>query len=41
MDMAFFNINDGFNEAVVRGLRSGFLDSDDYRRLSNGDNLEG
>jgi len=35
-----FNINHGFSEAVVRGLRSGFLTPEDYRRLSTSDTLE-
>lgn len=35
-----FNVNHGFTEAVVRGLRSGFLGPEDYRRLSNSDTLE-
>ena len=41
MEMALFNVNDGFAEAVVRGYRSAFLSSEDYRRLGASDNLEG
>jgi V-type H+-transporting ATPase subunit d len=41
MEMALFNVNDGFAEAVVRGFRSGFLSLEDYRRLSAAENLEG
>jgi len=40
MELAFFNVNHGFSEAVVRGLRSGFLTPEDYRRLGNSDTLE-
>jgi len=39
--MSYFNVNDGFAEAVVRGYRSAFLSQEDYRRLSAADNLEG
>lgn len=35
-----FNINHGFTEALVRGLRSGFLGPEDYRRLGQCDSLE-
>jgi len=35
-----FNVNHGFCEAVVRGLRSGFLTPEDYRRLATSDNLD-
>jgi len=35
-----FNVEHGFVEAVVRGLRSGFLSPEDYRRLSSSDTLE-
>jgi len=40
MELSLFNINNGFVEAVVRGLRSGFLNQEDYRRLSNSETLE-
>jgi len=40
MELAFFNVNHGFSEAVVRGLRSGFLSPEDYRRCGNSDTLE-
>jgi V-type H+-transporting ATPase subunit d len=40
MELSFFNINDGFSEALVRGLRSGFLTPEDYRRLATADTLE-
>jgi len=40
MDLSFFNVKDGFTEALVRGLRSGFLGPEDYRRLSSADNME-
>merc|ERR1711972_588573 len=34
------NVNHGFPEALVRGLRSGFLSPEDYRRLGTSDTLE-
>lgn len=40
MELSLFNVNHGFTEAVVRGLRSGFLQPEDYRRLSTADTLE-
>merc|ERR1712039_826691 len=38
--MGGFNVNHGFTEAVARGLRSGFLGPEDYRRLSTSDSIE-
>jgi V-type H+-transporting ATPase subunit d len=40
MELSMFNIQHGFSEALVRGLRSGFLGVEDYRRLGNCDTLE-
>mmetsp|Transcript_37550 Transcript_37550/g.104421 ORF Transcript_37550/g.104421 Transcript_37550/m.104421 type:complete len:392 (-) Transcript_37550:171-1346(-) len=40
MELAGFNVNHGFCEAVVRGLRCGFLSVEDYRRLGTSDTLE-
>lgn len=40
MELAGFNVNHGFTESVVRGLRSGFLQPEDYRRISTADTLE-
>jgi len=40
MELSFFNVNHGFSEAVLRGLRSGFLSPEDYRRLGACDSLE-
>jgi len=40
MELGSFNIKHGFPEAVVRGLRSGFLGPEDYRRLGTSDTLE-
>jgi len=40
MELSSFNINHGFCEAVVRGLRCGFLGVEDYRRLGTSDTLE-
>lgn len=39
-EMSLFNVKHGFTEALVRGLRSGFLGPEDYRRLATADNLE-
>ena len=39
MVLAGFSINHGFTEAVVHGLRSGFLSPEDYR-LGNSGSLE-
>jgi len=40
MELSMFNVNHGYTEAVVRGMRSGFLGPEDYRRLSTSDTLE-
>jgi V-type H+-transporting ATPase subunit d len=39
-EMSLFNVQHGFGEALVRGLRSGFLTPEDYRRLAACDSLE-
>lgn len=39
-EMATFNIQNGFTEGILRGLRSGFLTPDDYRRLGAAESLE-
>ena len=38
--MGLFNINHGFPEALCRGFRSGFLTSDDYKKLGACETLE-
>mmetsp|Transcript_15623 Transcript_15623/g.31650 ORF Transcript_15623/g.31650 Transcript_15623/m.31650 type:complete len:397 (+) Transcript_15623:106-1296(+) len=40
MELSGFNVNHGFCEALVRGLRCGFLSVEDYRRLGTSDTLE-
>jgi V-type H+-transporting ATPase subunit d len=40
MELSFFNVNHGFTEALIRGLRSGFLGPEDYRRLQAATSLE-
>mmetsp|Transcript_52409 Transcript_52409/g.113566 ORF Transcript_52409/g.113566 Transcript_52409/m.113566 type:complete len:392 (-) Transcript_52409:149-1324(-) len=40
MELSFFNVKHGFTEALVRGLRSGFLTPEDYRRIGTADTLE-
>jgi len=39
-ELALFNVDHGFVEALLRGLRSGFLGQEDYRRLSNAESME-
>jgi len=39
-ELSLFNVQNGFQEAVVRGLRSGFLTQEDYRRIGACDTLE-
>eukprot|EP00918_Siedleckia_nematoides_P083345 GHVU01182728.1.p1 GENE.GHVU01182728.1~~GHVU01182728.1.p1 ORF type:complete len:395 (+),score=89.56 GHVU01182728.1:280-1464(+) len=38
--MFMFNLKDGYTEALLRGLRSGLLTPEDYRRLALADSLE-
>eukprot|EP00420_Gonyaulax_spinifera_P002065 CAMPEP_0197942776 /NCGR_PEP_ID=MMETSP1439-20131203/124580_1 /TAXON_ID=66791 /ORGANISM="Gonyaulax spinifera, Strain CCMP409" /LENGTH=391 /DNA_ID=CAMNT_0043566033 /DNA_START=90 /DNA_END=1261 /DNA_ORIENTATION=- len=40
MELSGFNVNHGFCEALVRGLRCGFLTVEDYRRLGTSDTIE-
>eukprot|EP00929_Paragymnodinium_shiwhaense_P094062 TRINITY_DN5447_c0_g1_i1.p2 TRINITY_DN5447_c0_g1~~TRINITY_DN5447_c0_g1_i1.p2 ORF type:complete len:390 (-),score=138.18 TRINITY_DN5447_c0_g1_i1:103-1272(-) len=40
MELSLFNVKHGFTESLVRGLRSGFLGPEDYRRVSQADSLE-
>lgn len=40
MELSLFNVDNGFIEAMTRGLRSGFLSPDDYRRVKGADTLE-
>eukprot|EP00929_Paragymnodinium_shiwhaense_P094067 TRINITY_DN5447_c0_g3_i1.p1 TRINITY_DN5447_c0_g3~~TRINITY_DN5447_c0_g3_i1.p1 ORF type:complete len:392 (-),score=117.53 TRINITY_DN5447_c0_g3_i1:46-1221(-) len=40
MELSLFNVKHGFTESLVRGLRSGFLGPEDYRRLGAADSLE-
>ena len=39
-DMATFNMQHGYSEAVVRGMRSSFLEDSDYHHITQCDNLE-
>jgi V-type H+-transporting ATPase subunit d len=39
-ELSLFNVQNGFTEALVRGLRSGFLTQEDYRRIGACDTLE-
>ena len=38
--LATFNIQHGFVEAIIRGLRSGFLKDETYHHLTQCDTLE-
>lgn len=38
--MSTFNMQHGFTEALVRGMRSGFLQDSDYHHLTQCENLE-
>eukprot|EP01066_Platyproteum_vivax_P011176 Platyproteum_vivax@DN506_c0_g1_i1.p1 len=40
MEMSLFNVEDGYSESICRGLRSGFLTGEDYRKLEAADTLE-
>ncbi|CEM14541.1 unnamed protein product [Vitrella brassicaformis CCMP3155] len=40
MELSFFNVKDGYLEALVRGLRSGFLSADEYRRLAQCESID-
>jgi len=40
MELCFFNVQHGFSEALLRGLRSGFCTTEDYRRIATADTLE-
>jgi len=40
MELAFFNVQHGMSEALVRGLRSGYLGPDDYSRLAACDKFD-
>ena len=35
-ELLTFNINEGYTEAVIRGLRKSFLTDDDYNALKVG-----
>jgi vacuolar-type H+-ATPase subunit C/Vma6 len=35
MDLALFAVNDGYSEAVIRGLRSNFLNEATYNQMKN------
>jgi V-type H+-transporting ATPase subunit d len=39
MDMVYFNVDDGYPEAICRGLRKAFLNEDTYNALKNCSNL--
>ena len=38
-EMLFFNVDEGYTEALVRGLKKSFLDEEDYNALKNANNL--
>lgn len=40
MEMSLFNVQGGYPEGILRGLRCGFLTPDDYRKLAACESLE-
>lgn len=38
-EMLFFNVDEGYTESIIRGLRKSFLDEDDYNALRNAANM--
>ncbi len=40
MEMSFFNVDDGFLEAIARGYRGRILTKDDYQSLIQADTLD-
>jgi len=38
-ELLFFNVDEGYTEAVVRGLKKSFLEEEDYNALKNATNL--
>ena len=41
MDALFFNVEDGYAEAIVRGYKSGILSSSNYINLTQCETLDG
>lgn len=39
-DLIFFNVNDGYAEALLRGLRKGFLTETTYNIIRNTNSLK-
>lgn len=39
-DLIFFNVQDGYSEALLRGLRKGFLTENNYNIIRNTNNLK-
>lgn len=39
-DLIFFNTNDGFSEAILRGLRKSFLGEISYANIRNASSLK-
>jgi len=37
--MLFFNVDEGYSESLVRGLKKSFLDEEDYNALKNASNI--
>ena len=40
-DMNTFNMDHGYNEALIRGYRSGFLTENEYHHIAQCENIEG
>jgi V-type H+-transporting ATPase subunit d len=41
MEALFFNVDDGYLEAIVRGFKAGILTSNNYMNLTQCETLEG
>jgi hypothetical protein len=39
-DLIFFNVDDGYAESLLRGLRKGFLTENTYNIIRNTNNLK-
>ena len=40
-DMNTFNVQHGYSEALIRGYKSGFLTENEYRHITQCENLDG
>lgn len=40
-DLNTFNMDHGYNEALIRGYKSGFLTENEYHHIAQCENMEG